>query len=166
MAKAGELEQLAPGVYIRTGVMDDTAATWASIVLRNSMATICLTSALSMHDLTDEIPSATDIALPRGDRTLSTRFAPIHWHSFDKSTFAVGRDKHAITDDIEIGIYSPERSIIDAFRLRHELGTDVAHEALRRWLRRRGSMPSALMTMARSFPKAETSLRTALEILL
>ncbi|MFC3494429.1 type IV toxin-antitoxin system AbiEi family antitoxin domain-containing protein [Glycomyces rhizosphaerae] len=166
MAKAGELEQFAPGVYVRAGAMDDTAATWASIAIRNPSATICLTSALSMHDLTDEIPAATDIALPRGDRTLTTRFAPIHWHSFDKATFTIGRAAHAITEDIEIGLYSPERTLIDVYRLRHDIGADVAHEALKRWLRRRGSTPSELMAMARSFPKAEPSLRTALEILL
>ncbi len=166
MSKNGELEQLAPGVYVRTGAMDDTAATWASIALRNPSATICLISALSMHDLTDEIPSSTDIALPRGDRTLTTRFAPIHWHSFDKATFAIGRHRHAITDDIAIGIYSPERTLIDAFRLRHEIGAEVANEALKRWIRQPDSTPSELMTMARSFPKAEPGLRTALEILL
>jgi len=170
MAKNGELEQLAPGVYVRTGAMDDTAAAWASIALRNPSATICLTSALSMHDLTDEIPAATDIALPRGDRTLTTRFTPIHWHSFDRATFAIGRNRHAITDDIDIdidiGIYSPERTLIDAFRLRHEIGAETANEALKRWLRQRDSTPSELMAMARSFPKAEPGLRTALEILL
>jgi predicted transcriptional regulator of viral defense system len=166
MAKNGDLEQLAPGVYVRTGAMDDTAATWASISLRNPAATICLTSALSMHDLTDEIPTATDIALPRGDRTLVTRFAPIHWHSFDKATFAIGRDRRIIAEDIAIGIYSPERTLIDAFRLRHAIGADVATEALKRWLRQRGATPSELMAMARAFPKSEPSLRTALEILL
>jgi hypothetical protein len=33
-----------------------------------------------------------------------------------------------------IGIYGPERRIIDAFRLRHREGTDLASGALRRWL--------------------------------
>ena len=66
LAKAGELEQIAPGVYAKTGELDDTTATWASISLRKPAATICLLSALSLHELTDEIPRETDIALPRG----------------------------------------------------------------------------------------------------
>lgn len=65
-----------------------------------------------------------------------------------------------------IGLYGPERSIIDAFRLRHNEGTDLAHEALKRWLRRRDSSPAWLIRMAENFPKAQPALRAALEVLL
>lgn len=166
LAKTGELEQIAPGYYMRPAELDDTTATWASIALRKPSATICLLSALSLHDLTDEIPRASDIALPRGERTLATRFTPIRWHSFDRDTFEIGRQHHQLTDDLTIGLYSAERTIIDAYRMRHELGADIANEALKRWLRRRGSTPSSLLELAKSFPKALPGLRTALEILL
>lgn len=163
---AGELEQIAPGIYLRPGGMDDTTATWAAIALRKPDATICLLSALALHGLTDEIPCATDIALPRGERTLKTRFAPIRWHSFDRDTFGLGRGTRQLSGDIEIGLYGQERTIVDAFRMRHVLGTDLAHEALKRWLRRRGNHPGELLTMAGYFPKANPALRSALEILL
>lgn len=166
LREAGELEQLAPGIYLRPGAMDDTAATWAAIALRKPDATICLLSALALHELTDEIPRATDIALPRGERTLKTRFTPIRWHSFDRDTYHLGRGTRPLSGDIEIGLYGQERTIIDAFRMRHELGTDIAHEALKRWLRRRGSSPGELLTMANRFPKASPALQSALEILL
>lgn len=167
MIKAGELEQIAPGIYARPGELDDTAATWASISLRKPSATICLLSALSLHDLTDDIPRETDIALPRGERTLSTRFAPIRWHSFDRATFHLGRTQHHLAEEgLTIGLYSPERTIIDTFRLRHEIGADIANEAVKRWLRRRGSMPATLLEMARPFPQAMPALRSTLEILL
>lgn len=167
MVEAGELEQIAPGYYLRPGEFDDTTATWASISLRKPSATICLLSALSLHELTDEIPRETDIALPRGERTLSTRFTPIRWHSFDRATFDLGRTEHSLPDlSLSVGLYSPERTIIDAFRLRHDVGADVANEALKRWLRRRGNTPAALLALARSFPKALPALRTTLEILL
>jgi predicted transcriptional regulator of viral defense system len=167
MAAAGELEQIAPGLYARPGELDDTTAAWASISLRKPAATICLLSALSLHELTDEIPRETDIALPRGERTLTTKFAPIRWHAFERATFNLGRTTHSLTDDgLTIGLYSAERTIIDAFRLRHEIGADTANEALKRWLRRRGSTPAALLDLARSFPKAQPTLRATLEVLL
>lgn len=167
MARAGDLEQIAPGIYARPGELDDTTATWASISLRKPAATICLLSALSLHDLTDEIPRETDIALPRGERTLATRFTPIRWHSFDPATFDLGRTQHQLTDQgLAIGLYSAERTIIDTFRLRHEIGSDIANEALKRWLRRRGSTPATLLELARSFPHALPALRATLEILL
>ncbi|HEY8788039.1 MAG TPA: type IV toxin-antitoxin system AbiEi family antitoxin domain-containing protein [Actinopolymorphaceae bacterium] len=167
MAKAGELEQIAPGFYARPGELDDTTATWAAVSLRKPSATICMLSALSLHELTDVIPRDTDIALPRGERTLATRFSPIRWHSFNRATFDLGRTQHSLTEEgLTIGLYSPERTIIDAFRLRHELGADVANEALKRWLRRRGSTPASLLALSRSFPQALPTLSSTLEILL
>lgn len=167
MVRAGELDQIAPGYYLRPGELDDTVATWASICLRKPLATICLLSALSLHELTDEIPRETDIALPRGERTLATKFAPIRWHSFDRSTFELGRTEHWLPGaELSIGLYSAERSIVDSFRLRHGIGTDIANEALKRWLRRRGNAPANLLELARSFPKALPALRATLEILL
>jgi hypothetical protein len=74
MVQTGELEQIAPGYYLQPGELDDTSAAWASISLRKPAATVCLLSALSVPDLTDEIPRATDIALPRGERHLVARF--------------------------------------------------------------------------------------------
>lgn len=166
MAKSGELELIAPGYYSPPGELDDTTATWASVALRKPAATICLLSALSLHDLTDEIPRATDIALPRGERTLTTRFAPIRWHSFDRDTFDLGRGQHELVEGITIGLYSAERTIVDVFRMRHQVGTDVANEALKRWLRRKGSSPATLLAAARPFPKALPAIRSTLEILL
>jgi predicted transcriptional regulator of viral defense system len=167
MARAGELEQIAPGLYARPGELDDTTSTWASISLRKASATLCLLSALSLHELTDEIPRASDIAVPRGERSLSTKSATIRWHSFDRATFELGRTQHPLTDDgITIGLYSAQRTIIDAFRLRHELGADIANEALKRWLRRRDSAPATLLDLATSFRHALPALRSSLEVLL
>jgi hypothetical protein len=91
----------------------------------------------------------------------------VRWHSFDRATFDLGRGLHPLTDEgLTIGLYSPERTIIDVFRLRHEIGDDLANEALKRWLRRRGSAPATLLELARSFPRALPALRSTLEILL
>lgn len=166
LVRTGVFEQIAPGFYARSGALDDTTASWASIASRKPTATVCLLSALSLHDLTDEIPRAGDIALPRGERPLSTRFAPVHWHSFDRATFDIGREQHQLVDGIAIGLYSPERTIADVFRLRHEIGVDLANEALKRWLRRPTSTPANLLEVAKAFPKALPALRSTLEILL
>jgi hypothetical protein len=69
----------------------------------------------------------------------------------------------------EIGLlrrYSAERTIIDLFRLSHDWGSDLGIEALKRWLRGRGNSPSALLEMARDFPKGRPALQNALDILL
>ena len=162
----GEVERIAPGTYARTGRVDDDTATLASIALRKPTATICLLSALDRHDLTDVIPSRTDIAVPRGSRALSAPYSRINWHQFDTRTFSLGREQVEVVDGIFIGLYGAQRTITDAFRLRHMVGGDVANEALKRWLRQPGSHPAELLKMAANFPKALPQLRRSLEVLL
>jgi hypothetical protein len=161
----GLIEPLAQGTYRRADADLDADPDLIEIATRAPRATVCLTSALARHRLTDAIPSMIDIALPRGTRRRPTA-APVSWHAFAPDTFAIGRGTLTLNGDARIGLYGEERSIIDAFRLRHREGPDLAHDALKRWLGRRGSSPAELIRMAQHFPKALPSLRAALEILL
>lgn len=165
MVADGQIERIGRGVYARPDVIDPAFVSLSAATLVRADATLCLTSALAFHDLTDQIPAGTDIAIPRGERH-PAGFAHVIWHSFDTTTFRVGREVHQVPDGVSVAIYSPERTLVDAFRLRHREGSDVAHEALRRWLRRRGSSPASLLTVADSFPHARPSIRQALEALL
>jgi len=63
---AGLYERIAPGVFHRSGSADDTAGSWSAIAAQQPAATLCLLSAASLHDLTDEIPRRFNIAIPRG----------------------------------------------------------------------------------------------------
>jgi hypothetical protein len=73
-------------------------------------------------------------------------------------TFDIGRELIDGHDDLYC--YSPERSIIDAFRLAHREGSDTAITALRRWLRGRGNYPAKLLGLAEAFQgRAHASAR-------
>lgn len=161
----GLIDSLAHGTYRRADAPLDADPDLSEIAARAPEATICLTSALARHDLTDTIPASIDIALRRGHRHPTTA-APVTWHGFAAERFAIGRDTLRLTEGATIGLYSAERSIIDAYRLRHREEPDLAHEALRRWLRRRDASSAALIRMAEDFPKALPALRAALEVLL
>jgi len=164
MRDDGRIELVARGIYRRhdlpSGDVDHV-----EIALRAPMATLCLATALALHQLSDDIPPAIDVALPRGLHRPST-VVPVAWHAFDNATFNIGRGAKRLDDEVVIGLYSPERSIIDAVRLRHREGAELGYEALKRWIRRKGSSPAELLIMARHFPQAERALREALEILL
>jgi hypothetical protein len=71
-----------------------------------------------------------------------------------------------VGEGFAVGLYSPERSLVDMIRLRHREGSDIAWEALRRWLGRKGAKPAALFEMAKSLHGAERAVRNALEIVL
>ncbi len=135
------------------------------IAERAPRATLCLETALARHGLIDSIPAMIDIAIPRG-ATRPALKAPCRLHQFDPPTFDLGRETFDVGARTPIGIYSPERSLIDVIRTRHLQGPDIAWEALRRWLRRPGSSPAQLTQLAKRFPRAEPALRTALEVLL
>lgn len=161
----GLIESLAQGTYRRADIALTADPDLIEIAMRATRATLCLSSALARHDLTDAIPSKIDIAIPRGTRRPPTA-APVTWHTFDPASFDIGRGTLPLTRTSRIGLYDAERSIIDAFRLRHREGPDLAYGALKRWLRRRQSSPAELLRMAEHFPRTLPAIRQALEILL
>lgn len=161
---AGQIARLARGIYQATNASEADPFLTAAAALRPE-STLCVQSALARHDLTDENPRLLDLALPRGMRHPRID-GPIKWHSFDSDTFDIGRTEIELASGIALGIYTPERCIIDAFRLRGREGYETAIDALKRWLKQPGNQPSALLLMARAFPRTGGPLRQALEILL
>jgi predicted transcriptional regulator of viral defense system len=160
----GHIEPVSRGLYRRTD-RDVTDLELIEIAQRAQQSTLCLTSALARHGLSDEIPQVIDIALPRGTRAPVTA-APVAWHHFDPATFEVGRKSLRLASGSTIALYNAERCVIDAFRTRAHGGHELANEALKRWLRQQGASPASLLKMAASFPRTLAPLRTALEILL
>ena len=159
----GQVEQLARGIFVQPDLPADPDL--VEIVVRAPDATLCLATALARHGLIDDIPPAIDIALPRSRRAPRTS-APATWHRFDENTFDIGRNEITVYGELMIGIYDARRSIVDAFRLRHLYGEDLAVDAVRRWMARRGNHPAELLDIARHFPTAEPSLRRVLQVLL
>ena len=159
-----QIERISRGLYRRTD-LPAVDLDLTEIAGRRPDATICLGSALARHELIDAIPNRTDIAIPRGQKPARTQ-AAVDWHMFDRATFQVGRILQETGDaGLSIGLYSAERSIVDAFRLRGMAGYETGIEALRNWLKRSGSQPAKLFEIAQSLPRAIGPLRTALEIL-
>lgn len=162
-ARSGRYDKIARGIYRDA---DAPAADWDWIeaATRRHDATICLTSALAHYELTDAIPSALDIAIPRSAR-IPAGDSAIAWHLFDRNTFDLSRNEIEIPGStLTIGIYSPERCIADAFRLRADTGYELGRDALREWLRR-GGKPAQLMEVAAHLPRASGPLRRTLEAL-
>jgi hypothetical protein len=160
---AGRVQRVGRGLYRRVE-SPNADLDWMEVALRAPTATICLVSARVEHDLVDDNPAVLDVADPRGVwRPLVA--APVRWHSFAVGTFGVDREVLVLDGDVTIGLYRERRCIVDAFRMRHDVGPEMGVEALRRWLRRKGSTPSALLDVARRFPAAMPSLRAALLVL-
>jgi predicted transcriptional regulator of viral defense system len=162
LLRRGEVERIGHGLYRRVSAeLVDTDL--VEVAIKASRATLCLLSALARHELTDVIPAAHDVAVPRGVWRPVT-VAPVRWHRFDPDTFDIGRTTLRVDNEHTLGLYDAPRSILDAFRLRRDVGADVAHQALRRWLRQ-GGRPADLMRLTRAFPAARPAVLTALQVL-
>lgn len=159
----GSWSRIARGIYLPA---DAPASDWDQLeaVTRRPEATVCLISALAHYDLTDEIPESLDVAIPRGKRAPVVDGA-IRWHRFDPDTFELGREQMQIAgSNHEIGIYNPERTIADCFRLRASIGYEIARDATKEWLRR-GGKPSTLIQIATQLPRTKAPVLHALEML-
>lgn len=166
-ASRGELDQVAPGYFMKPFQVPDHLAALVAIRSRNANATMCLTSALVFHGISDLIPTGTDIALPRGQRPLVSKLGIQHWHSFDKKTFEIGREVRVLDYGIEFPVYSAERTIVDMFRLTGRNSQAQAIDALKKWLYERGVKNlRAIQDIGAHFPSANKRIVEALRIIL
>jgi len=98
---------------------------------------ICLDSALAYWDLTDEIPRKVHVAVPTGSHRPVIDYPPTRVHVFAADTYALGRQEVIGQAGERFWISDRERTLADVFRLRHQVGEDLAYGALREYLRTR-----------------------------
>jgi len=109
---------------------------------------ICLISALSFHELTTQTPHYVWLAVDRKARRPIIEYPPIRVFFFTSTMFKEGIEIHRIMDH-DVRIYNAPKTVIDCFRWRHAVGTDVALEAAREYLKRPDSSPATLIEYAR-----------------
>lgn len=160
----GFLIELSRGVFRLADAEMSPYLDLVAVSRRSPQGTICLNSALSFWDLTDEVPAEVHLAVPRGSHRPVIDYPPARVHVFAEGTFDLGRERVRLESGEEIRIYSPERSVVDAMRLRGQVGADVAYEALRRYLRRSGASPGDLLRVARRL-RVGGPMSDALEVL-
>jgi predicted transcriptional regulator of viral defense system len=133
----GEIVELSRGLYQLAEAAGTGNADFVAVCGRAPHGMICLNSALSYWDLSDEIPSKVHLAVPEGSHRPTIKYPPTRVHVFQASTFGLGRQKVVGELGEQFWISDRERTIVDAFRLRHLVGEDLAHAALRRYLEAR-----------------------------
>lgn len=160
----GFLVELSRGVFRLADAEMSPYLDLIAVSRRSPAGTICLNSALSFWELTDEVPAEVHLAVPRGAHRPAIDYPPVRIHVFASGAFDLGREHVRLESGEEIYIYSPERSVVDAMRMRGRVGTDVAYEALRRYLRRPGASTGDLLRLARRL-RAGGPMSDALEVL-
>ncbi len=164
LRNAGFLIEISRGVFRLEEAELTPYLDLIAVYRRCPHGTICLNSALSFWDLTDEVPAEVHLAVPRGSWTPHISYPPTKVHVFNARTFDHGRGLVDVGPEEKVAIYSQERSVVDAMRLRNRVGPDVAYEALRRYLRRPEASPAKLLRLARNL-RVGNPMAEALEVL-
>jgi len=131
--KSGVLERLDRGVYRSVHAPEVSDFRWedlATAAKRTKGGVICLTSALVLYELTEEIPRQHWIAVRNTTRSRARGMIRImRFRNMD-----LGRTEIKL-GNVTLPIFDRERTIVDAFR---HLSVEVAVKALRKGLALRG----------------------------
>ncbi|WP_306318865.1 MULTISPECIES: hypothetical protein [unclassified Streptomyces] len=133
-----EIDELSRGVYRRADAPETAHADLLAVCARAPRAVVCGESALALHELIDDIPSAVHIAVPRGTRRPTISYPPTVVAQYAAKTFDLGIERFEAAPGETIPMYNAARSVVDAMRHRGRLGETLALSALGRYLRRSG----------------------------
>ena len=128
--KEGHIARLKNGLYALADIQDISHPdlVTASVTIPNGV--ICLITALSFYEVTDEIPRHIDVAVPAGLKVTPVNDLPVRIYHFSSSTWKEGTEVQKL-DKHEIKIYSLAKTIADCFKFRNQIGVDVARSALK-----------------------------------
>ncbi len=145
----GRVLVLSRGLYQVAEVAGTGNLDFVVVSARAPHGMVCLNSALAYWDMSDEIPPVVHLAVPVGSHRPAIDYPPTKVHVFAAATFDLGRHQVTLEHDEQFWVTDRERTVVDAFRFRHLIGDDLAHDALRRYLRSRPK-PARVADLART----------------
>ncbi|MGH7690720.1 MAG: type IV toxin-antitoxin system AbiEi family antitoxin domain-containing protein, partial [Gemmatimonadaceae bacterium] len=151
---SGDVVELSRGVFRRADAPLASEPDLLAVAYRSAAAIVCCRSAAAIHELSDELPPAVQIAVPTGHRPPRITYPPTEVLRFAADTFEVGLSRLEAAPGEWVRIYTPARTVIDLMRLRHRFGESLAFAALQRYLRRRDATPAELLRLASMFDVA------------
>jgi predicted transcriptional regulator of viral defense system len=149
MVGEGLLEQIDRGLYrLADGSVTELASV-AEVAKRVPHAVVCLLSALQVHGLTSELPSAVWVLIDRHARMPTVTYPRLEVvrASGLARTFGVERRK---IEGVEVALTSPAKTVADCFRYRQHVGLEVALSALREYLRSHRGGREAVVAAAKA----------------
>ena len=163
LLKVGKVERVAWGLYRARASKATDLETIALVCKKVPQAVVCLFSALRVQGIGTQAPREVWIALDRKARVPTFSGLPVRIIRFSGQMLHYG----VVSKDVQgvpVKITTPARTVVDCFRYRRKIGTDVALEALRDVLHRRLASRDELIRAAEKC-RARTVMRPYLEAL-
>jgi predicted transcriptional regulator of viral defense system len=155
LQEKGLLVQLGRGLYQLADAPLDVNHSLAEAAKLVPKGVICLTSALSFHELTDTIPPSVWMAIGSRDWRPQIASPKIQFVRFGPKVLRSGIEEHMI-EGVLVPIYGVAKTIVDLFRYRRRAGLryrdspglNLALEGLREALRLRKATPAEIARYA------------------
>jgi hypothetical protein len=144
----GEIIELSRGVFRLADAPPASYPDLLAVAYRSPVAIVCCRTAAAIHDLSDELSPAVQIAVPSRHRPPQIAYPKTEVFRFDEATFERGLTRAEAAAGEWVRIYGPARTVVDLMRLRGRFGEPLAHAALQRYLRRRDARPAELLRLA------------------
>jgi predicted transcriptional regulator of viral defense system len=148
LEREGSIERRARGIYTLSDADLGERETLLEVAARVPHGVVCLLTALSFHKLTTQNPGKVWLAVDRDARAPRAQDLPLRVIRVSGPAFRAGIETHRI-NGVRVRVYDDAKTVVDCFKFRNKVGLDVAIEALRDYLRRRGTTTDALWRYAR-----------------
>jgi predicted transcriptional regulator of viral defense system len=137
LEEQGVLVRSARGIYTSTLAEITQNHSLVEAAKRVPHGVVCLLSALSFYELTTQAPFEVWLAIPQKARAPKEAMLPLRIVYMSGQALESGLVEHEI-EGVRVRVYAPAKTVVDCFKFRHQIGLDVAIEALREsWQARR-----------------------------
>lgn len=147
LREVGLVERAARGLYRLMELPPMATPDLPTVAALVPQGVVCLISALDWHGLTTQIPHEVHLALRRSAHRPRLAHPPIRVYWMTEPSFSAGVEVHEI-DGVPVRIYGPEKTVVDCFKFRNQVGLDVALEALRMYAEGRTVRSELLLKFA------------------
>jgi predicted transcriptional regulator of viral defense system len=147
MTRDGEVVRLSRGLYQLPDAELDAHHSLAEAAKRVPKGVVCLTSALTFHGLTDQLPARVWLAIGNKDWLPKVDQPPLRIVRFTPALLAKGVETHII-EGVSVRIFGIAKTVADCFRHRRTVGLSVALEGLQEALRQRKATPAEIASQA------------------
>ena len=145
----GLLERIDRGLYRLADADATEHHSLAHVAKRVPHGTICLLSALQVHQLTTELPYVVWIMIDRHARAPTISYPKIELVRASGRARTHGVEVRTM-EGVKVRLTTPAKTVADCFRYRRRVGLEVAITALRDYLRKNRSGIDALVEAARA----------------
>lgn len=163
LERSGQIEKAGRGLYRLSSGQGLSNPDLTTVSIKAPHAVVCLISALSFHQATDQIPHEIHLAIPRGSWANKINHPPVHYYNFSKKAYEAGIEEHII-DGRKIRVYSLAKTIADCFKFRRKIGENIGLEALKAAVSEHHVSPNDIMRYAK-ICRAEKSIKPYLKAL-